>query len=1052
MAAEYEVNIKLNSKDIETQLDGIGKKISKLGKSKGGSARKKSGIAGLLPSTQELKAQERGITQLIDKFAQRKERAIARSNALNKVELRLNKELVRQARNRVRLQGANAMQGKGRMAAEGINTRTNVQERKLKLVNKVNELEAKGLNVQKFRTQIGKISEQQSAKRFTSAEKEIRLLRKMLEIDQSRARILRSERQNFPSSPVRGTRAMMGSPAQIAASGRQRVSPIGGRLDIAGSPAQINAISRLERAEIRAAKNVHMAKLPLVQKRQKIRLNNIDKLFKEDVKKLAAFDKKLAASDAARAKRHAGSQIKGLAPGQTAGPSPRAFGPFAASPVGGTMGTPGSPAFNKGLALGKFRSTPIRGGANIAGSPLARLGGMKKLEQIGLGAGFPLLFGGGAGSILGGAVGGAMGSFGAQIAFSAIGQQVDAFIASVVNVGTALTSASGTIEMFREKNLFSSDAVKEHALQLEEQGKMQELATVLAKDLASQIGKNAVESFQVLGDETKEFLRIINHLFLAVQGFVAGPLAKFLSAINTVLGGVSADIQFGSLQGSLTGEARAEFDKIVAEKQGTRNLTARERQRAIRKGESTDPVLGRLTSKVKQEVLKDSRIEKLRQTIAIKGRTNLDDRLGLKPPKNAAAEKAAREEERLQKRLAKLDQERLKVIEISRFKEKIALAEAAGDAQRVIRLQGEQRLAEIEQRRLDKLIGVTNQQEIQKINSLALARTQAAQLETDRKLTEEQRKRQEFFDDTVQGLEHQLALATATTETEREQLRIQERLRKLGEDNNLSGGQLSRIGGLMQQLSEANSPINKFITQSVNSLNNLEQRAVQVSQSIGSAIGSSLVNGLQGLITGAQSVKEVFANMLKSIANILAEQAAQMIGTYIAIGIARLFAGMGSGGGPDPNSAGVGSVLQGGGFTTGNMADQAVAGTFKYAQGGYVSRPTNALIGEGGEPEYVIPESKMRTAMSRYSRGSRGNSVIPESGATEAMGEGGGTAVAAPIDVRYTVERINSIDYVTADQFQTGMQQAAQQGAKQGEQQTLKRLQMSGSTRKRIGI
>jgi len=61
---------------------------------------------------------------------------------------------------------------------------------------------------------------------------------------------------------------------------------------------------------------------------------------------------------------------------------------------------------------------------------------------------------------------------------------------------------------------------------------------------------------------------------------------------------------------------------------------------------------------------------------------------------------------------------------------------------------------------------------------------------------------------------------------------------------------------------------------------------------------------------------------------------------------------------------------------------------------------------------------------------------------------------AAPgaIDVRYTVERINSVDYVTADQFQQGMQRAAQQGAAQGEQRTLRRLQMSTSTRKRLGM
>ena len=94
----------------------------------------------------------------------------------------------------------------------------------------------------------------------------------------------------------------------------------------------------------------------------------------------------------------------------------------------------------------------------------------------------------------------------------------------------------------------------------------------------------------------------------------------------------------------------------------------------------------------------------------------------------------------------------------------------------------------------------------------------------------------------------------------------------------------------------------------------------------------------------------------------------------------------------------------------------------------------------------------MRESMARYSRGARGSSVIPETGGSGTSGEGGGAAVAAPIDVRYTVERINSVDYVTADQFQDGMRRAANQGAKQGEQQTLKRLQMSSGTRKRLGM
>ena len=122
------------------------------------------------------------------------------------------------------------------------------------------------------------------------------------------------------------------------------------------------------------------------------------------------------------------------------------------------------------------------------------------------------------------------------------------------------------------------------------------------------------------------------------------------------------------------------------------------------------------------------------------------------------------------------------------------------------------------------------------------------------------------------------------------------------------------------------------------------------------------------------------------------------------------------------------------------------------ASGGFVTGPTRALIGEGGEPEYVIPESKMRESMARYSRGARGSSVIPDAGFWTRQAKEAETAVAAPIDVRYTIERINNVDYVTADQFQAGMRQAANQGAKQGEQQTLKRLQLSSGTRKRLGM
>jgi len=53
----------------------------------------------------------------------------------------------------------------------------------------------------------------------------------------------------------------------------------------------------------------------------------------------------------------------------------------------------------------------------------------------------------------------------------------------------------------------------------------------------------------------------------------------------------------------------------------------------------------------------------------------------------------------------------------------------------------------------------------------------------------------------------------------------------------------------------------------------------------------------------------------------------------------------------------------------------------QFANGGVVTSPTLAMVGEGGEPEYIIPESKMAAASANYLNGARGGSVIPSGNA-----------------------------------------------------------------------
>jgi tape measure domain-containing protein len=211
------------------------------------------------------------------------------------------------------------------------------------------------------------------------------------------------------------------------------------------------------------------------------------------------------------------------------------------------------------------------------------------------------------------------------------------------------------------------------------------------------------------------------------------------------------------------------------------------------------------------------------------------------------------------------------------------------------------------------------------------------------------------------------------------------------------------------------------------------------------AAATLATSGISEMIAGTKSAEQVFVEFLSSIADALINTAKQMIAQYIAIGIAKMFAGLGGGGG------GGGFAPSGPLAAVGNINPMPTSFT-PFAQGGFVTGPTNAIIGEGGESEYVIPASKMSAAMSRYSRGARGEGVIAGSGGGTEGESGAAAAGPMVVDVRYSVERINDVEYVTASQFQAGMLQAAQQGAAQGEQRTLRRLQQSPSTRKRVGV
>jgi hypothetical protein len=235
----------------------------------------------------------------------------------------------------------------------------------------------------------------------------------------------------------------------------------------------------------------------------------------------------------------------------------------------------------------------------------------------------------------------------------------------------------------------------------------------------------------------------------------------------------------------------------------------------------------------------------------------------------------------------------------------------------------------------------------------------------------------------------------------------------------------------------------KEIKESIESLTDPTNQIIGAASAIGDAFSSSF----KGIISGAVSAREGLANFFKSIGDYFIDMAARIAAEALKLQAIQLLQGLLS---PLLGSFGVGSMSLPGLGGAGALSSGPLYPGGVFAEGGVVTRPTMGLIGEGGEAEYVIPASKMRGAMSRYAAGARGASVIPGAGGGGGgpMGGGGGGA----IDVRYTVERINSVDYVTADQFQRGMAQAAQQGAVQGEQRAMRSLKTSAATRRSVGV
>ena len=199
--------------------------------------------------------------------------------------------------------------------------------------------------------------------------------------------------------------------------------------------------------------------------------------------------------------------------------------------------------------------------------------------------------------------------------------------------------------------------------------------------------------------------------------------------------------------------------------------------------------------------------------------------------------------------------------------------------------------------------------------------------------------------------------------------------------------------------------------------NKLTEEQKQLQEQVKEILASGMTDAVMGLIQGTKTLGEALSNIAKQLASMFFKKA-----------FSSIFDGIFSE---------QGSYSRAGGFKA-----------FQY--GGVVNQPTLGLMGEGGEPEYVIPSSKMDGAMARYSAGARGGSVIP--GGSHESGTVAGSSGNTVVEYTGPTLNFNGDEYVPKSAVPDIIGAATKRGAMAGKAQVIGTLRNSRSQRASLGL
>ena len=760
-------------------------------------------------------------------------------------------------------------------------------------------------------------------------------------------------------------------------------------------------------------------------------------------------------------------------------------------------------------------------------------------NNLGAGIGFPLLFGGGPGSVIGGAAG-AAGGFGASILLSSIGTVIDRLGGAALKTARIFNELTDSVDDLIPvtRNLGGSA----QARFLVDQGLSAQVATILREEFAERTGRDLTKE----AETAERFDNAVQGIGNTLQALLTGPLQGISRILEGLVSqprtpGRTNEIEQAKLQQQITTFEAVASRGPLTENQKKRLETLKSQLAVLKEQrttiEDTTNAERKLNALVKErlDLLKD--LDARRVSIAQNELTARRDTLSVDKGALEVAEARA-EVNRLQ---AEYDKEtafkssqttaNLKLgvqLQEAKTKLKIAEANAANDllqTQRQItaeeaklfrstlnaeaqaastinqikiledgltatyatRIKGLQGILENER----KILVSKQEQELVGVREVEVMDQLLKKQEAERKLLDNRQYlvvRQAAAQDAAARDREQALIDTRELVTLEAQLSA-ERLKRatdpnymmsfagaglgfFSESSKLGADQIAeraaqlerfnvQVADLQKRLTDAKANKADFavidgLQQRILDVKNLRDNYAQLQPEIDAAAlaqarfndafaavspaVNSLVNGLKEVVAGTKTAEEAFADFLTTIADQLIQTAATMIAQYIAIGIAKAFAGI-----PSSPAAGAGAAAGKVGGNAGSLVNSIISG---FAEGGFVTGPTPAVVGEGGEPEYIIPASKMEGAMSRYSGGTRGEAVIDGPGSAEG---GGGVALAeAPMSITIEggVTQVGNDEFIRKDQLPSIISQAG----KAGETRALRKLQMSPTARRRVGM